>query len=540
VLDPQVTAADTSHLLVEQPERYDAPERDADHGLEAAHERGDAALVADIVDQWGVDLAHSPSAGLLYEATVDLPLELAATRPGLAFRFEDIGRLPIGTTTLELPATPAEARAEFARNGDLRLRQALLPLATRRRLGRFDEALRIVEAATPLAEASVYPFYGDKSRILPYWYLQAGITANVAGRLDTARRHYLSAWTHRNREPYGFVARGIAVNLSLLDAFTGDHTASATWRERAERAHRRDDLWVDRFARINTAAAGTIQALDRLDPQVASHLAGTPEASQRSEQWPVFLWLFVEHALTSGDIPRATRALDDALEARPAEMTDRGLAAAIVPLVRAQIHLAKGQGQQALAEIAEAPDAGGLTRALRARTFLLAGEATAALTATDELAGDSSSGSRALTDGLLIAAAAHLALGDRTAAITAAEKAVARVSEQETPRLLTGVPREALTSLAGDVPGLEPLLALLDERGVREVYPQSVQLISVTDRESELLRDLGSGRKLEEIAEARFVSVNTIRTHLANLRRKLDARSRDEVVRKARLLGLLD
>ncbi|AIY19260.1 helix-turn-helix transcriptional regulator [Pimelobacter simplex] len=510
-----------------------------DGGLTAAHALGDETRMARIIDRWGVDLAHSPHGALMFEVAAQLPLDLAKDLPGLAFRFEDIGRLPIGTTPLGLPATAEEAQAEFARQGDLRLRQALLPLVTRRRLGRFDEALAIVQAAVPLADAIVYPWYGDRGRILPYWHLQCGITAQVAGDLDAARRWFMSAWTHHARDPYGFVARATAGKLALVDAARGHHVSSTTWLERAREQSRRPDLWIDGFVESNLTATEAIHASDGLDPQTEHRLGAMPHPTQRGEQWSVLLWIHVRHALTQGDASRASRTVDDALAAQRAELTGGGLAQGLVRLLRAEIHLALGQANQALTVLADAPDIAGAAAVLRGRTLLLSGRPTEALHVAEAVVQDHGTSLRAGTEALLVVAAARHASGDRAGAVAAALRAVGRVQEQRVPRALATVPRVVLDDLAADVPGLAELLALLDERGIVDIYPASVPLITVTKRERDLLSDLSSGISLTQIAKANFVSINTTRTHLANLRRKLDARSRDEVVARARQLGLL-
>ncbi|MCR1785277.1 helix-turn-helix transcriptional regulator [Nocardioides carbamazepini] len=510
-----------------------------DCGLTAARTLGDPTRLGRIIDRWGVDLAHGPYAATMFEVTAELPVELASSLPGLAFRFEDIGRLPIGTTRVRLPRTAEEAEAEFTRDGDVRLRQALLPLVTRRRLGRFDDAMAIVRAATPLAEACVYPWYGDKGRILPYWYLQAGITAQLAGDLATARTYFLNAWTHRARDPYGFVARGTAGKLALMDAFRGDHAAGAGWRKEAEAAGRRPDLWVDRFVESNLPAVRAIVAVDGLDPQADLHLAATPHPTQRGEQWSILLWIHVRHALTSGDTAQARRCLADTLATQREALSRTGLAAALVPLLRAEVHLAMGQANQALTELTGAPDVAGAARVLRARVLLLARDPAAALTVAETVVQDESTSPRARTEALVLITAARSANDDRPGAVTAARRAAARVLEQGAYRALATVPRSILDDLVTDVPALAELLDVLDRRGITEIYPKSVDLVTVTRRERDLLVDLASGLSLPDIAKANFVSVNTTRTHLASLRRKLDARSREEVVLKARLLGLL-
>jgi LuxR family maltose regulon positive regulatory protein len=61
----------------------------------------------------------------------------------------------------------------------------------------------------------------------------------------------------------------------------------------------------------------------------------------------------------------------------------------------------------------------------------------------------------------------------------------------------------------------------------------------LTSRELIVLRDLPSLLSVEEVAEAHVVSVNTIKTHLKAIYRKLGVNSRREAVDRARELGLL-
>ncbi|GAA4481474.1 LuxR C-terminal-related transcriptional regulator [Rhodococcus olei] len=61
----------------------------------------------------------------------------------------------------------------------------------------------------------------------------------------------------------------------------------------------------------------------------------------------------------------------------------------------------------------------------------------------------------------------------------------------------------------------------------------------LTSREMELLLELPSWRTAEQIAADLFVSVNTVKTHLRGIYRKLDVRSRREAINAARGLGLI-
>jgi ATP/maltotriose-dependent transcriptional regulator MalT len=71
---------------------------------------------------------------------------------------------------------------------------------------------------------------------------------------------------------------------------------------------------------------------------------------------------------------------------------------------------------------------------------------------------------------------------------------------------------------------------------VREPSPLDDPL---SEREREVLALLASGRTTSEAARDLFVSVGTIKSHTANIYRKLDARNRAEAIARARELGLL-
>jgi LuxR family maltose regulon positive regulatory protein len=62
----------------------------------------------------------------------------------------------------------------------------------------------------------------------------------------------------------------------------------------------------------------------------------------------------------------------------------------------------------------------------------------------------------------------------------------------------------------------------------------------LTEKEREVLGHLAELLSTEEIAAAMFVSVNTVRTHVRSILRKLSASRRNEAVRRAREVGILD
>jgi DNA-binding CsgD family transcriptional regulator len=63
--------------------------------------------------------------------------------------------------------------------------------------------------------------------------------------------------------------------------------------------------------------------------------------------------------------------------------------------------------------------------------------------------------------------------------------------------------------------------------------------VSLSERELEVLTLLASGRTNSEIARTLFVAVGTVKSHVNNIYRKLDARNRAEAVTRARESNLL-
>lgn len=95
-------------------------------------------------------------------------------------------------------------------------------------------------------------------------------------------------------------------------------------------------------------------------------------------------------------------------------------------------------------------------------------------------------------------------------------------------RWLLGGDAEAPATRAG----APPQLASVD-------VPDQVMVEQLTQKELEVLGHLAELLTTEEIAGAMFVSVNTVRTHVRNILRKLAVSRRNEAIRRARDLGIL-
>src|ERR671917_1232478 len=93
----------------------------------------------------------------------------------------------------------------------------------------------------------------------------------------------------------------------------------------------------------------------------------------------------------------------------------------------------------------------------------------------------------------------------------------------------------------GRVPAryLRKLLAAAERDATGTARPATDLPEVLSERELEVLQLIAAGKSNRRIAEDLFVSVGTVKTHINNLYRKLDAHSRTQAVARARELKLL-
>jgi LuxR family transcriptional regulator, maltose regulon positive regulatory protein len=218
----------------------------------------------------------------------------------------------------------------------------------------------------------------------------------------------------------------------------------------------------------------------------------------------------------------------------------------VVAVLKARLMAATSDhdGAAALVEtaIVEHPSSPGL-HAARARLLLASGDAEGALTALSEPC-DAAYPTVAIEREVLRAVALR-ATGDGDAALAALEGALARAEPEgiRRPFLSTGrgvrdLLAEHLRKAVSHRWFASELLRNLDgDDGARVLPAELLEPLSV--REGEVLRFLPTMMSNADIASELFVSVNTVKTHVKSIYRKLDATRRQDAVRRARQLHLL-
>ncbi|MGD0867545.1 MAG: response regulator transcription factor [Rhizomicrobium sp.] len=69
--------------------------------------------------------------------------------------------------------------------------------------------------------------------------------------------------------------------------------------------------------------------------------------------------------------------------------------------------------------------------------------------------------------------------------------------------------------------------------------PKALVSLGISPRELTILHELAAGRSNKEIAANLNVSPNTVKTHVAKVYEKLDAKRRTDAIKKARELGIV-
>ena len=95
-----------------------------------------------------------------------------------------------------------------------------------------------------------------------------------------------------------------------------------------------------------------------------------------------------------------------------------------------------------------------------------------------------------------------------------------------------------------DIPALAPLLAVMEHPAAGGMWvgtvPEEVreQAAQLTDQERQVLAQLLRTARYQDIADSLGISINTVRTHIRQIYRKLGVNKRGEAVARARALGL--
>jgi LuxR family transcriptional regulator, maltose regulon positive regulatory protein len=515
---------------------------------------------------------------------------LAMVVDGRAATLRDLlGRLPVERvlTDRELAVVAAVARLALGELAEadawLRLAEAAEPSRTRRPESEWAWSLAVLlrsraygdveQARSAAAELLAPRRKGARARPVGEEDRQAlvrcllGAAELWGGRLDDAAAHLEEGRAAAGRTGRTCLALGATSHLALLEAVRGRlDRAALLAREAADLAGRRGCSAPPELACAELALAGVAYQRDDLGGALGT-LERAAQAASTGRDRPVGLAVALMEARLAASgtrqdavhgLQRLRRALRDTGGWRPPPLLAAG-----VRLAEARLLLASGAETTAVALLhsGDGTQPGALPGAettVLARLRLAKGDpAGAATTVAPVLGGQASPAPRTTTliEARLVDAVAHRKLAHHDAAARSLERALDLAAPEgfRRPFAEGGAPVRALladhlhrgtahAALAGEL--LEGLLgrvavpsAPAEPAGGQPVVPALVEPLS--EREQVVLRYLPSMLSAGEIADELYVSVNTVKTHIKSIYRKLDANRRWDAVRRARSLHLL-
>jgi LuxR family maltose regulon positive regulatory protein len=334
-------------------------------------------------------------------------------------------------------------------------------------------------------------------------------------------------------------------HLAVIEAYRGrlGH-AERLAKEAADLADRCGREAAGQPATAHVALAWV--AMERYDVDVAGHHLRMADPKRRHDGDPLtaaaFALVKARRLQARGELRGAAQLLED-LDLTNGRRPPRWLALEIV-LARARLMIAVKRPEEALRLIHALPEAESPgVQVVHAATLVTAGNAEQARELLLPVVASAGLPSPVTVEAWLVLAktAAHLGQADnarnalghalRYAIPEAQRRAVQQVWAElrrvlrdddelaEQHRILQG------GSSGGHRPGTS-------ETGIVIVEPLS-------RREMEVLQGMSAMLATEEIAARLFVSINTVKTHVRSILRKLSASRRNEAVRRARSLGLI-
>ena len=381
----------------------------------------------------------------------------------------------------------------------------------------------------------------DVSPQLPVMRVQWGITFQLSGQFAESTTEMRMAYWGGESQGIDFIARNAAGGVAMNWAIVGEPTLSEGW-SRLERKHPNTFGWLHSMVRTPGLIARALTALCTLDLDDAHEaVAALGEPNATEELWAFVLYTHCQYALACREEATAIALLRTAISDNPTKLKPGSFALPLLRSTKIDLALALGDGNLAMAlssDITE-PAANPWTLVSVARLYQRAGQNESAIALCHQFDWAAQSYPRPQMEALLIQAVAH-SRGDEPRRAAEAWSNACSIADQ------TGNLRSFSTISLRDVEHLESLagtgssaLARFLKLAPGETFPNELNLVTLTERERQVLDLIASNASVTEMAHALFISVNTVKTQVRTLYRKLEVHNRREALARARELRLL-
>lgn len=407
--------------------------------------------------------------------------------------------------------------------------------------GNYGPAAETTRRLTEISRSALDTNPDDVSPQLPVMRVQWGITFQLSGRFAESTTELRMAYWGGESQGIDFIARNAAGGVAMNWAIVGEPSLSQQW-SRLERKHPNTYGWLHSMVRVPGLVARALTALCTLDLDDA-HEAVTAlgEPDNNEELWAFVLYTHCQYALACREESTAITLLRNAIADNPTKLKPDSFALPLLRSTKIDLALALGDGNLAMAlssDITE-PAANPWTLVSVARLYQRAGQNESAISLCHQFDWAQESYPRPQMEALLIQAVAHSRSNEPRRAAEAWSNACSIADQTGNLRSFSTISRrdvDHLESLAGtESSALSRFLKLVAE----EMFPHELNLVTLTERERQVLDLIASDASLTDMATALFISVNTVKTQVRTLYRKLQVHNRREALARARELRLL-
>jgi len=488
----------------------------------------------DIIDSHGVEIgtAYPDRLQAMLEA---LPEHVLRAHPRLA-----VARHAISTFFDQAKPRAGFDLAEQLRDmaatgtpvGDL-IMVGIGQIFSMRATGQLAEGLPIVERDRARAEANRADWLevpGEtRSIVLLQWGLTRMLAQDVEGAVQDFQECYWAG--RRSRVPY--FSRNGAINAALMLVLLDSLDDAEAWLAKGRELDRAPEA-IRTIVEEWDPLVEALLALARLRVDDARRaLAEFRPAPDTELSWSIEHFVRARAGLLSGEYFGALDELARAHHPRGGTASPGSFDEALLTTAEVELALAIGRVPRAAALLDRVGGVPLLTVA-RARLALLAGDPAEAHALC--VAGLHHATTFGRIDLAAIGAVALLHLGRREEAAEKFARAIELVRVRGAVAAFALLPRADVEALMELVPaGAELLVPVLETTPAPAV--DRVAVVELSEREKLVLKELARTGSTQQIAARLFVSVNTIKSQVRSIYRKLGANSRDGALEAAHRWG---
>ncbi|QOV36711.1 tetratricopeptide repeat protein [Streptomyces ferrugineus] len=446
----------------------------------------------------------------------------------------ELSRCDLDHAPAHLRRAEDELTADASGSAAARLSCALLKALAARLTGSPGRAEQAVRTARELEREVPAPLLEKHPELSALLLTHLGSTRLWAGRFDEARDALTTVADGTAGAATALAREEALEHLALLDHLDG-------WPTRAERKAVAARTQTERFGLPETSVPElgrlvlAAVAVDRHElAEAEAFLDGTDGSAPRDPVTAAARSLATARLLLArGRARAALAATEPAVTADVASPWERCHAA----LVASAAHLAEGRPDEAARVLEPVAGEQPVCAVGAARAHLAAGDPDTALKLLDALGAEADTGPAVLVRATLLRARAAHEAGD----LAATRRLLARSLTDARRERLRLPFLEAGAWLGPHLTG-EPLRGLAAGwllPGATSEEPAPLLVEHLSGREHDVLERLAQLMSTEDIAADLYVSVNTVKTHLKSVYRKLAVNRRGDAVRRARELHLL-